>query len=179
MDEELIDVLTPDGQLTGIARSKSEVHRRGEWHRAVHVWILTHDRQLLLQLRSMEKLTYPGLWDISCAGHVSAGESAATTAVREMEEELGLSIAEDELHFIGDVVDQSVFHDGRHFENEYQSTFIVRRDVEPQLLSLQTSEVDDVKLVSVAEFFRRVDRRDASLVPHWKGYELLRATLGV
>ena len=45
----------------------------------------------------MEKITYPGLWDVSCAGHVSAGESATTSALRELEEELGVVAQVEEL----------------------------------------------------------------------------------
>jgi isopentenyl-diphosphate delta-isomerase len=74
---ERIDVLTPDGRPTGVTKGKSEVHRDGDWHRAAHVWIVTPSGRILLQRRSVRKENYPGFWDVSAAGHLSAGESAA------------------------------------------------------------------------------------------------------
>jgi isopentenyldiphosphate isomerase len=171
--EELIDVLSETREITGIVKPKSAVHRDGDCHRAVHVWIVTPDERLILQLRSREKITYPGLWDVSCAGHVSAGESAVESALREFEEELGLSVAPDELEFVGTVIDRKSFQEGRHLENEFQETYVVRRAVELDLLTLQPGEVDEVSAIPIDRFAQRVASRDATLTPHWRGYELL------
>jgi isopentenyldiphosphate isomerase len=176
--EELIEVLSETGEITGIVKPKSAVHRDGDWHRAVHVWIVTPAERLILQLRSREKITYPGLWDVSCAGHVSAGESAVESAVREFEEELGLSVTAEELEFVGTVVDRTSFRNGTHHENEFQETYLLRREVRVEQLTLQGSEVDDVMLLPLDSFAQRVESRDPALAPHWKGYELLLQHLG-
>src|ERR1700730_13316269 len=94
---ELIDVLTPDGEPTGIRKPKALIHRDGDWHRAAHIWIATNDGRILLQRLSLQKENHPGLWDVSAAGHVSSGESVVDSAVREAEEELGLRIDPSEL----------------------------------------------------------------------------------
>ena len=39
----------------------------------------------LCNKRGLSKKTYPGLWDVSVAGHVHAGESITTGAIREVE----------------------------------------------------------------------------------------------
>lgn len=60
---------------------RSAVHRDGDYHRAVHVWIFAENtQQLLLQKRTDFKDSWPGLWDISSAGHVSAGDTSLNTA---------------------------------------------------------------------------------------------------
>ena len=60
---------------------RSAVHRDGDYHRAVHVWIFAEStQQLLLQKRADCKDSWPGLWDISSAGHVSAGDTSLITA---------------------------------------------------------------------------------------------------
>lgn len=57
------------------------VHRDGDYHRAVHVWVYSESTQeLLLQKRADCKASWPGKWDISSAGHISAGESSLLTA---------------------------------------------------------------------------------------------------
>ncbi|KAK9096585.1 hypothetical protein Sjap_022082 [Stephania japonica] len=59
----------------------SLVHRDGDYYRAVHVWIFAENTQeLLLQRCADGKDSWPGLWDISSAGHISAGDSSLVTA---------------------------------------------------------------------------------------------------
>jgi isopentenyldiphosphate isomerase len=60
---------------------RGQVHRDGDYHRAVHVWIFAEStQQLLLQRRASCKDSWPNLWDISSAGHISAGDSSLFTA---------------------------------------------------------------------------------------------------
>lgn len=60
---------------------RGDVHRDGDYHRAVHIWIFAENtQQLLLQRRADCKDSWPGLWDISSAGHISAGDSSLVTA---------------------------------------------------------------------------------------------------
>ncbi|XP_040956655.1 nudix hydrolase 3-like isoform X2 [Gossypium hirsutum] len=61
--------------------SRGDVHRDGDYHKAVHIWIFTESTQeLLLQKRTDCKDSWPRLWDISSAGHISAGDSSLITA---------------------------------------------------------------------------------------------------
>ena len=170
---EMIDVLTPDGELTGVRKPKPHVHRDGDWHRAVHVWIVTHDGRILLQKRSHRKENNPGMWDVSAAGHVSAGESVIDSALREVFEELGLPIDASELQHIGSVAESTVLNEGTYFDNEFHEIFLVRRDVDVSALRLQPEEVDDAVLVRPQELANYV------LVPHGAEYELLLSSLGV
>lgn len=174
--DELIDVLTPEGTPTGRRKPKSDIHRDGDWHCAVHVWIVTPDDRILLQRRSRRKVNNPGLWDVSAAGHVSAGEDPIDCAVREVEEELGLSLRRDQLQHIATVRESCVLNRGTYFDNELHEIFIVRRAVDLRELVLQRDEVDEAALVTIDEFRERVARRDVSLVPHYEEYALLLAT---
>jgi len=173
MNEELIDVLSPDGTPTGVAKPKSALHRDGDWHLAVHVWIVTTDGQLLLQRRARVKDNHPDLWDVSCAGHVDAGETAIDAALRETAEEIGIDLSADELIPFATLRDQFVLHDGAYLDNEILEVFIVRRDIDPPALALQTSEVDEVKLVTVEEFRRLLAEDRTSFVPHYEEYEMI------
>ncbi len=68
------------------------MHRDGDWHRSVHIWIVRRrERALLIQQRAPSKDTWPGYWDASVGGHLSAGESYED-AYREIEEELGVRV---------------------------------------------------------------------------------------
>jgi isopentenyldiphosphate isomerase len=72
---------------------RSEVHRLGLRHRAVHVLVFNKRGEIFLQKRSMSKDCFPGAWDSSAAGHLEPEESYDACAVRELREELGLSLA--------------------------------------------------------------------------------------
>lgn len=167
---ELLDVLTPDGTLTGIVKSKHDVHRDGDWHRAAHLWIVATDGRVLLQRRALVKHTWPGLWDISVAGHVAAGERAIDAAIREAREELGLAILSEELHFIGTIPYHVVLRDD-YTENEIEEVFLLRRDLDPATLTLDPAEVAEVTWVHLdeLELYERV--------PHEEEYALLKGVV--
>nr|GMD97423.1 nudix hydrolase 3-like [Ipomoea batatas] len=78
---EYLDVLTKTGEKTGISKPRGDVHRDGDYHRAVNVWIYAESTQeLLLQCRADCKDSWPGRWDASSAGHISAGDSSLVSA---------------------------------------------------------------------------------------------------
>ena len=59
----------------------SHVHRDGDYHKAVQVWIYVESTgELVLQKRADRKDSWPGLWDTSSAGHISAGDTSLILA---------------------------------------------------------------------------------------------------
>ncbi|MGX9355963.1 isopentenyl-diphosphate Delta-isomerase [Roseobacteraceae bacterium S113] len=76
-----------NGALTPI--EKLEAHQRGLRHKAVSVFVMRGD-MLLLQQRALGKYHTPGLWANACCTHPGWDESSETTAVRRLEEELGI-----------------------------------------------------------------------------------------
>ena len=93
MSEEIFDVVNERDEVIG-QRPRSEVHRMGLLHRAVHVLVFNSRGEIFLQKRSMKKDRQPGLWDSSSSGHLDRGEAYDDCAVRELREELGLAVAQ-------------------------------------------------------------------------------------
>ena len=87
---ERFPVVDEEDQLLGDA-PRGEVHGNNLRHRAVHILIFNSLGELFLQKRSPWKDRHPLLWDSSAAGHVEAGEEYDATAIRELEEELGVT----------------------------------------------------------------------------------------
>jgi len=171
MTEEMIDLLSADGTPLGHAKAKSLVHRDGDLHRTAHLWIVTPDRRVLLQLRASKKVNHPSFWDVSVAGHIDAGETAVDAAIREACEELGIALRAEELRHVATLRERWVIEDRGYVDNEIQEVYLVRREVDTGALVLQESEVDDVALVPLDEFREQVMRRDATMVGHWSEYE--------
>ena len=89
MSEEIFDVVDERDEVIGHER-RSEVHRTGLKHRAVHVLVFNSRGEIFLQKRSMKKDTHPGVWDSSASGHLDCGEDYDCCAGREVKEELGV-----------------------------------------------------------------------------------------
>ena len=168
---ELLDVLTPDGAFTGITKAKRDVHRDGDWHRASHVWIHS-EHGVLLQRRALCKESWPGLWDISVAGHIDAGESAVDAAIRETREEIGLTITGDDLQHLGTLRYQCVVRPD-FIENEFHEVYLVRRFLDLSALALDADEVMEVRWVRLHELAQY------ELVPHDEEYALLRRSIAM
>jgi isopentenyldiphosphate isomerase len=91
MTEEIFDVVNERDEVNG-KQSRSEVHRLGLMHRAVHVLVFNVAGLVFLQKRSLRKDRQPGVWDSSASGHVDSREDYDTCAVRELREEIGLQL---------------------------------------------------------------------------------------
>lgn len=148
---ELFDVLTPDGEKTGVVRERGVAHRDGSPHATAHIWIVRKNQEsgydLLLQKRSAGKDSYPGCYDISSAGHVAAGDDYLESAVRELSEELGITAAPDQLHFAG--IHRGQFEDvfyGKPFRDyEFSYVYLYQEPVDVEKLRLQPEEVESVR----------------------------------
>lgn len=92
-DGEIFDVVDEGDHVTGTA-TRAEVHAKGLLHRAVHVFVFNKRGDILLQQRSMLKDAHPGVWDSSVSGHLDSGEDYPQAAIRELEEEMGISGSE-------------------------------------------------------------------------------------
>lgn len=179
---EYFDVVDEAGQPTGETVSREEAHRKGVPHRTAHVWIVrpgARGYEILLQKRSEEKDSFPGLYDTSSAGHIPAGDEPRSSALRELAEELGIRAEPDDLCFAGTfhIRYEKQFH-GRLFrDNEYASVYVYTGPVGE--LKLQESEVSEVRWFDLDEVWNeiRTDRR-RFCVPR-PGLAVLRRYLGL
>lgn len=93
MNTELFDVVDRLGRVIGQA-TRAECHRNPALvHQAVHIAVFDRQGRLFLQKRSESKDIQPGKWDISVGGHLQVGEAPEAGALRELNEELGVTVA--------------------------------------------------------------------------------------
>ena len=91
--DEVFDVVDEQDQVLR-QETRDVVHKENLIHRAVHMLVFNKRKELFLQKRSRLKDTHPGGWDSSAAGHLNAGENYESTAIRELDEELGIKDVE-------------------------------------------------------------------------------------
>ena len=159
---ELFDILNEDGSKTGIVKERGVAHREGALHGTVHIWIVRENEKsgydILLQKRSNNKDSHPGCYDISSAGHISAGDEIMESALRELWEELGLSVQPEQLELFGTthVKFEKTFYGKRFRDNEISSDFVYRQPVDIDKLNLQESEVSEVRWMDYEECRQKV-----------------------
>lgn len=150
---EYLDVLDVNGRKTGRKKLRNEVHRDGDWHKAVHIYIMTPKNKVLIQKRSKVKDSYPGLWDLSSGGHIPFRHEAKETAVKELDEELGLKITKDDLKFLFKYYkERKILKNGNYLNNSHIDVFLVTKEIDLDTLFLQDGEVSGVKLINIKKF---------------------------
>lgn len=140
-EKEYFDILDHFGNKTGAVKLRSQVHKDGDWHKAVHVWLVDKDGKLLIQQRSASKDINPWRWTSSCAGHVDIGEASVETAIRETKEELGINVSKEQLEYIGTM---KRYHSANNSFNDQEiiDLFLVVVDFETIPLKKQDEEVN-------------------------------------
>ncbi|KAA0058698.1 hypothetical protein IC582_002392 [Cucumis melo] len=169
IQEEYFDVLTKTGEKTGVSKPRGEVHRDGVYHRAVHVCIFAESTQeLLLQQRADCKDSWPGLWDISSAGHISAGDSSLETARKELREELGIILPKDAFELIFVFLQETITNGGQFVDNEFADVYLVTTldPIPLEAFTLQESEVSAVKYVHYLEYKSLLANQDPEYFPY-------------
>jgi isopentenyldiphosphate isomerase len=71
--------------------TREEALKKGLMRRIVEVIVTNSKGEVLMQKRSPTVLLDPGKWDTSVGGHVDEGEERLPAALRETEEELGIT----------------------------------------------------------------------------------------
>lgn len=169
MVQEILTTFDEQGNRTGTA-PRDEVHRQGLWHETFHCWFVRKadsGLRICLRLRSEQKRDYAGLLDITAAGHLLADETVMD-GIREVQEELGLSIAFDELQPLGVIpyqMDSAGFMDRERahvfvYENRYALS-----EFTPQL-----EEVAGIVEARFADFRSFISGADSKL--HVQGFQV-------
>lgn len=120
-------------------KPRHETIKNGYWHRAVHVWIVNHKKEVLCQKRSLKKDISPGKWEAAIGGHIGPADNYFTGAVREVREETGLPVTPEDLSLV------KIYKDHRF--KEYRGIFYCRLDVDLHHIKKEEEEVDEVKLI--------------------------------
>ena len=158
---EYFDVLDEFGNKTGQVKPRVDVHRDGDWHREVHIWIVNDKNEVLLQKRAPNKDHCPNMWDISVGGHIGAGDESIASAIRETKEEIGVDITADQLQFLGTLRGTNSF--GPVINNKFDDVYLMRLNIDIDKIVFLENEISEVCWMPVSELKDMVARRDPML----------------
>ena len=173
--DELLDIYNEDGSWKGTAM-RSDVHSQGLWHKTAQVWLINEKDELLLQFRSAEKDCFPELWDISSAGHIPAGTAPIVSAVRELEEELGVKCSEEDLTELFTFSEPYVDERSGHIDREVAVVFLLKVSSDTSFI-LQEEEVSGVRWIHYEKLLEDFYEKRSTYVPHEKHFNKLVETL--
>ena len=172
--DELLDVLNETGEKTGETVLKSVARAEGIWCGGIHILIVNKDKtKTLLQKRSATVAMAPNTWDIAVGGHIAAGEDDLATAKRELEEELGIEVSDDDLIRVGKAKEQTNY--GEFISHKISSIFILYADIDITKLKLQEAEVAEVRWFTYDELQELID--SGNIIPHARQHEMLKNIL--
>jgi geranylgeranyl diphosphate synthase type I len=160
---EMCIVVDKEDMVTG-TESKLNCHKnKGIRHRAFSVLIFDTKGRLLVQKRSNEKITFPGVWANSCCSHPlniktenEGSEGVKNAARRKLEQELGIP---------EEVTDQWTFHnigrmeyscrwDNDWIEREIDHVMVVIADAD---VDHNENEISDVLWADLSEISRMMN----------------------
>lgn len=124
----------------------------GHLHRAFSVVVFNKDGKSLLQLRSVKKHHFGGLWTNTVCSHPRKGEDVSAAAHRRLKEEFGFDIPLKERYsFIYKAADSQ----SGLTEWEYDHVFTGTYDGTPQP---DAKEIDDWKWESPSDILRELEK---------------------
>lgn len=136
---EIWDVYDGNRNLTGRTHRQGDPLSPGDYHLVVHVWIMNSMGEILISQRAPNK-GYPLMWECT-GGSAVVGDDSITAAIREVKEEVGLTVSPD----------NGFCMLTQRRDNDFCDIWLFRQDFSLSEVVLQKNETEDVKWASQAE----------------------------
>ncbi|WP_088009197.1 NUDIX hydrolase [Indiicoccus explosivorum] len=146
MEHELIQAVDGNRRPIGIF-PRAEIHRQGFLHETFHCWLVRRG-EVFVQIRSAGKKDFPGLLDVTAAGHLLANEQPED-GIRELHEELGLKVRPADLIPLG-VIRDDIELPG-FIDREWAHVFLLPVPERVRFI-LQKEEVEAVERLTLDQF---------------------------
>ena len=173
--EEKVDILNELGEFTGKIASREECHKKGLWHRAVYAFVIDEKGNVLLQKRSSQKRLWPNLWDVTVGGHVESGEFGRQALIREVKEELGIEIGDNDIKYL--VGSTSINEQGNIINKHFNECYLIIKNIDITDIKLQKEEVSEVKYFSKDELLKKITNNYDGLTEKTGAWNFLKRIL--
>lgn len=139
LDEEW-DLYDRQMHIVGTARRRDTLPA-GTFHLAVGCILFDERGNVLVQQRSLHKLSHPGAWELGAGGSALRGEDGPAAATREVQEEMQLAVS----------VPRTAMFARDFYSTWIEEWFVVQSTFALADVHMQVSEVAQVKLLPMAD----------------------------
>ena len=141
---EFLDIVDENNNLTGEIEERNYVHELGLWHRHSSCWIMNNNGEILLQKRASTKKRNPSKWS-KTGGHVETGETPIKALKREVLEEIGIKLRDDQIEFIKE------FKNNTESNKSFNYNYFVRVNYRIEEYIIQKEELSEVRYFTIEE----------------------------
>ncbi len=160
MQEEIILVDEKDNPIG--FEEKLKAHQNGKLHRAFSIFIFNSKGEMLIQLRSVKKYHFGGLWTNTCCSHGVKGEGLEESIHRELQEEFGFDTElKEQFSFLYHAADEK----SGLVEHELDHVFVGFYDGE---VKPNPEEVDDFKWVKIEDLKKGIKENPDKYTPWFR-----------
>ncbi len=180
--KDSLDIIDEKGKIIGRA-GRLEVHQKGLLHRESHVWLYTPKGELIWQLRSKTKETFPDKLDATIGGHVDVGMDYLNTAVKETREETGLKISPQALKHIGDTRVKIYDASTGLTNNVIRRNYVLRFEGKIKDLKIEEGEITGFEAWPIEKLLHLTEAEKKKFIPnlidtgHLKMYQKIQKLL--
>ena len=176
--QELLRTYKDNGEDANILMPYEVVHVNGAWHKGVHIFAMNEFGEFLIQKRSMNVQTKPGLYENTAGGHVEKDTTLIETAIIEMEEECGIKVTQNDLIYIGTITDVFEVEDRGIYNREFDYIYIAKikkTDFEKHDNNL---EIGEYVWVDAKDYINRAISGDPTIATRLNEYLLIKDYFG-
>ena len=168
---EIVQIENTKEEMIGIYNERDEyigkVTRREMWqkkliHRCTFIIVINHKKEILVQTRSLNKDFCPGYLEAVVGGRVKDGENVDESAERELFEELGIKIKDNNniLNFFG-----KYFIDDINCKIWAYQYYIFLKDEEIKKITFKDKEVSRIEWYCLNDIFELKHNQKIKIVP--------------
>lgn len=154
---EKIDIYRPSFEKTDRTIYRGGPIPKDGKYMVVFICVFDSKGNMLIQKRHPDKV-WGNKWDVTAGGAVSSGETSELAAVRELQEELGISIQKEQMTKLMSLYYPKGIHD----------IYSVICDVDMESLVLQEAEVVDARWASLEEIQEMIETGE--FIPVYKEF---------
>lgn len=142
---EILDIYDNEGNVTGktIVRGETQGLTEDEHFAVTLIFIENSKGEFLIQKTSKEK----GGYYSTTGGHVNHGETPKECIIREVKEELNISLQEDEIQELGYII----------YDKPIRYIYYIKKDIDINDIILQKEEVEKVEYLPVEEIHKLIE----------------------
>ena len=151
---EFVDIYNNKKEKTGriAERKEGDKLNKGEYIIVVSCWIVNNDGKILLTQREKNRHN-GGMWEPT-TGLIISGETSKQGILRELNEEIGITLKPDEINLIKEIVEE------RERVSFFRDIYFIKKDIKISDLKFLDGSVIAAKYVSLEEFENMIKNKE-------------------